>query len=246
MLADPSVAGAGRATSPASGCSCATCGASTARQGRVPGLRRQPAAGVPARDRAVRSTASCARTAASLELLTADYTFVNERLASHYGIPNVYGSQFRRVTLVDEARRGLLGKGSILMVTSHADRTSPVVRGKWILDNLLGTPPPPPPADVPPLEESDGRKRRARCASGWSSTAPTRPARAATSSWIRSGFALENFDAVGAWRTTRRRRADRRHRVSSRTARRSTARHRCGEALLQTPRGVRRTSPRSC
>ena len=93
-----------------------------------------------------------------LDLLTADYTFVNERLARHYGIPNVYGSHFRRVTVTDEARRGLLGKGGILLVTSHADRTSPVVRGKWILDNLLGTPPPPPPADVPPLAES----RRAR------------------------------------------------------------------------------------
>ena len=101
------------------------------------------------------STASCARTAASLDLLTADYTFVNERLARHYGIPNVYGSHFRRVTLTDEARRGLLGQGSILTVTSHADRTSPVLRGKWMLENLLGTPPPPPPADVPPLEEND-------------------------------------------------------------------------------------------
>ncbi len=78
-----------------------------------------------------------------LDLLTADYTFVNERLARHYGIPNIYGSQFRRVTVTDEARRGLLGQGSILTVTSHTDRTSPVVRGKWILDNLLGAPPPP-------------------------------------------------------------------------------------------------------
>ena len=80
-----------------------------------------------------------------LDLLTADYTFVNERLAKHYDIPYVYGSQFRRVTLADDARRGLLGKGSILLATSHADRTAPVLRGKWILENLLGTPPPPPP-----------------------------------------------------------------------------------------------------
>src|SRR5262249_19804228 len=80
-----------------------------------------------------------------LDLLTADYTFVNERLARHYGMPNIYGSRFRRVSVTDEARKGLLGKGSILMVTSHADRTSPVVRGKWILDNLIGAPPPPPP-----------------------------------------------------------------------------------------------------
>ncbi len=92
-----------------------------------------------------------------LDLLTADYTFVNERLAKHYGIPYVYGSQFRRVTLTDEARRGLLGKGSILLATSHADRTAPVLRGKWILENLLGTPPPPPPADVPALEPAPGR-----------------------------------------------------------------------------------------
>ena len=73
-----------------------------------------------------------------LDLMTADYTFVNERLARHYGIPNVYGTHFRRVTLTDEARYGLLGKGAILMVTSHAHRTSPVLRGKWILENVLG------------------------------------------------------------------------------------------------------------
>ena len=89
-----------------------------------------------------------------LDLMTADYTFVNERLAKHYGIPNVYGSHFRRVTLTDDARTGLLGKGAILMVTSHTDRTSPVVRGKWVLDNLLGAPPPPLPANVPPLDEN--------------------------------------------------------------------------------------------
>src|SRR5205807_5180406 len=80
-----------------------------------------------------------------LDLMTADYTFVNERLAKHYGIPNIYGSHFRRVTLTDDARRGLLGKGAILAVTSHATRTSPVVRGKWILENVLGAPVPPPP-----------------------------------------------------------------------------------------------------
>ena len=95
-----------------------------------------------------------------LDLMTADYTFVNERLAKHYGMPNVYGSQFRRVTL-DRAmpRRGLLGKGSILMATSHADRTAPTLRGKWILENLLGTPPPAPPANVPPFEQTAGRSR---------------------------------------------------------------------------------------
>jgi mono/diheme cytochrome c family protein len=136
-----------------------------------------------------------------LDLLTADYTFVNERLARHYGIPHVYGSHFRRVPVVSEARRGLLGHGSLLTVTSHADRTAPVLRGKWILDNLLGAPPPPPPPDVSTdLEEpAEGaapltvreRMRRHRanpqCASCHNLMDPI-------------GLALENFDAVGAWR----------------------------------------------
>ena len=115
-----------------------------------------------------------------LDLLTADYTFVNERLARHYGIPHVYGSHFRRVAVKDEARRGLLGHGSILLLTSHPDRTSPVLRGKWILDNLLGTPPPPPPANVPALEESAGTDAANACASRWRFTARARRARAAT------------------------------------------------------------------
>ena len=84
-----------------------------------------------------------------LDLLRADYTFLNERLAKHYGVAGVYGSNFRRVPVAQEERKGLLGQGSILTVTSHADRTSPVVRGKWILENLLGAPPPAPPPDVP-------------------------------------------------------------------------------------------------
>src|SRR5262249_19662399 len=88
-----------------------------------------------------------------MDLLTADYTFLNERLARHYGIPHVYGSPFRRVTLGDSARQGLLGQGSILTVTSYPNRTSPVLRGKWILENILGTPPPPPPPNVPALRE---------------------------------------------------------------------------------------------
>ena len=96
-----------------------------------------------------------------LDLLNANYTFVNERLAKHYGIPNVYGTQFRRVTLRDQTRMGLLGQGSILTVTSYPNRTSPVLRGKWILENILGTPPPPPPPNVPPLKENeDGVKPR--------------------------------------------------------------------------------------
>ena len=136
-----------------------------------------------------------------LDLMNANYTFVNERLARHYGIPDVYGSRFRRVSITDEARKGLLGQGSILALTSHAERTSPVVRGKWILENLLGLPVPPPPANVPPLKEKqEGEKPRTMreqmaehrsnpvCASCHKTLDPI-------------GFALENFDAVGAWRT---------------------------------------------
>ena len=103
-----------------------------------------------------------------MDLLNADYTFVNERLARHYGIPNIYGSQFRRVKVPSDARRGLLGQASILTVTSYPNRTSPVERGKWILTNLLGVPPPPPPPNVPPLKESSQRRTsRARCVSAW-------------------------------------------------------------------------------
>ena len=104
-----------------------------------------------------------------LDLMTADYTFVNERLARHYGIRDVYGSQFRRVTLTDDARRGLLGKGAILMVTSHAHRTSPVLRGKWILENVIGVSPAPPPDDVPGAQGRGASRQaavRARSARG--------------------------------------------------------------------------------
>src|SRR6185312_17049707 len=90
-----------------------------------------------------------------LDLLTADYTYVNERIAKHYGIPNVTGNEFRRVTVPDY-RRGLLGHGSVLVLTSVADRTSPVMRGKWVMEVLLGSPPPPPPPNVPAFEETKG------------------------------------------------------------------------------------------
>ena len=135
-----------------------------------------------------------------LDLLTANYTFVNERLAGHYGIPDIYGSQFRRVTLTDPNRFGLLGKGSILTVTSYPNRTSVVQRGKWILENLLGTPPPPPPPDVPELKaERDGKllslrdqmqahRANAVCAACHARMDPI-------------GFALENYDGVGKWRS---------------------------------------------
>jgi len=136
-----------------------------------------------------------------LDLLTADYTFVNERLARHYGIPNVYGSRFRRVTLPDENRRGLLGQGTVLAVTSYPNRTSPVLRGKWILENILGTPPPPPPPNVPTLKEnSEGGKImsvRERLEEHRSNPS------CATCHRVMDplGFSLDNFDATGEWRT---------------------------------------------
>ena len=133
-----------------------------------------------------------------LELLTANHTFVNERLAKHYGIPHVYGSHFRRVEQTDDNRRGLLGQGSILTLTSYANRTSPVLRGKWILENLLASPPPP---DVPGLKETtdDGQPRSMREAMEQHRVNP-----ACASCHQRMdplGFALENFDAIGRWRT---------------------------------------------
>jgi len=135
-----------------------------------------------------------------LDLLTADYTFVNQRLAKHYGIPNVYGSQFRRVTIADENRRGLLGQGSVLAVTSYPNRTSVVLRGKYILENILGTPPPSPPADVPPLKETGegGKVLPLRALMEHHRKSPT----CATCHRVIDplGFSLENFDATGRWR----------------------------------------------
>ena len=136
-----------------------------------------------------------------LDLLRADYTFVDERLARHYGIPNVYGSRFRRIELgPDSGRGGLLGQASILTVTAYATRTSPVLRGKWVLENVLGAPPPPPPANVPPLDDTrtgqalSMRERMVQhranpvCASCHALMDPI-------------GLSLENFDAIGRWRT---------------------------------------------
>ncbi len=136
-----------------------------------------------------------------LDLLTADYTFVNERLAKHYGIPNIYGSQFRRVPVVQDERRGLLGQGSILTVTSYPTRTSPVLRGKWILENIMGTPPPAPPPNVPALKESDegGKVTTVRERLEEHRKNPT----CATCHKVMDplGFSLDNFDAIGQWRT---------------------------------------------
>jgi hypothetical protein len=136
-----------------------------------------------------------------MELLTADYTFVNEPLARHYGIPYVYGTHFRRVTLQDQVRRGLLGKGALLMVTSHPHRTSPVLRGKWVLENVLGAPPPPPPDVVPPFEENT-EAAKPRSVRERMEQHRRNPACAGCHRMIDpAGLALENFDAVGAWRT---------------------------------------------
>ena len=135
-----------------------------------------------------------------LDLLNADYTYVNERLARHYGIPNVYGSHFRRVAVHHDARRGLLGHGSILTVTSYPNRTSPVLRGKWVLENILGTPPPAPPQDVPDIQENhpgeEARSLRARL------EAHRRNPTCASCHRVMDplGFALENFDGLGQWR----------------------------------------------
>src|ERR1700735_909358 len=140
-----------------------------------------------------------------MDLLTANYTFVNERLAKHYGIPNIYGSQFRRVTLDglndNGARRGLLGQGSILSVTSYPTRTSPVLRGKWIMENVMGTPPPAPPPNVPALKDQaqggkvlsirqlmEEHRKNAPCSTCHAVMDPL-------------GFALENFNGVGEYRT---------------------------------------------
>ena len=133
------------------------------------------------------------------ELLEADYTFLNEQLARHYGVEDVYGSHFRRVAWNDDRRHGLLGHASLLTVTSYANRTSVVLRGKWVLEALLGAPPPPAPANVPPLEESDAarptslrermeaHRQNPVCATCHRRMDPL-------------GFALENFDAIGRWR----------------------------------------------
>ena len=137
-----------------------------------------------------------------VELLTADYSFVNERLARHYGISGVYGSHFRRVTYPTETRGGLLGHGSILTVSSYATRTSPVMRGHWVLENILNTPPPPPPPDVPGLPEREEEGEEPRTMRELMERHRENPACAACHAQMDPiGFALENFDAVGKWRT---------------------------------------------
>lgn len=137
-----------------------------------------------------------------MSLLDADYTFVNERLARHYGIPDIYGSHFRRIHVADENRRGLLGQGSILTVTSYANRTSPVLRGKWVLENILGAPPPPPPPNVPSLRDN-GAGGKILTMRERMEAHRANPVCAGCHARMDSlGFALENFDGIGRWRAT--------------------------------------------
>jgi len=137
-----------------------------------------------------------------LDLLTADYTFVNERLAQHYGMTGIYGSHFRRVRHIDDARRGLLGQASFLMVTSYADRTSPVQRGVWVLENIVGAAVPTPPNDVPDLEEAANHESAPTTLRAQMEVHRERPFCAGCHTIMDPvGFALENFDAVGRWRT---------------------------------------------
>jgi len=136
-----------------------------------------------------------------IDLMTADYTFVDERLAKHYGLRNVFGSNFRRVQLTDDTRRGLLGKGAVLMVTSHATTTSPVLRGKWVLENLLGSPPPPPPPDVPALREDEPGAPKRTMREQMEQHRNNPACAGCHKAMDPYGFALENFDVVGAWRT---------------------------------------------
>ena len=136
-----------------------------------------------------------------LDLLDADYTFLNERLAKHYGIPGVYGERFRRVSLpADSVRRGLLGQGSILTGTSRANRTSPVIRGKWILENIFGTPPPPPLPNVPELKEERDPAKILPMREQMAQHRANPVCASCHAQMDELGFALENFDAIGEWR----------------------------------------------
>jgi hypothetical protein len=137
-----------------------------------------------------------------VDLVTANYSFVNERLARHYRIPNVYGSHFRRVTFSDGVRGGLLGQGSILTVTSYPNRTSPVLRGRWLLDNVLGAPPPPPPPDIPLLNEGGADTKTMSIRQQMEAHRKNPSCAVCHVRMDPLGFSLENFDALGKWRTT--------------------------------------------
>ncbi len=136
-----------------------------------------------------------------LDLLTADYTYVNEPLAKLYGIPDVYGSRFRRVSIPNEARRGLLGQGSILSVTSYPTRTSPVLRGKWIMENIMGSPPPAPPPNVPALKDQAQGGKVLSIRQLMEEHRKNPPCSTCHKVMDPLGFALENFNGVGEYRT---------------------------------------------
>jgi len=135
-----------------------------------------------------------------VDLLNADYTFVDERLAAHYGLPGIHGSQFRRVAIQDDARRGLLGQSSFLLVTSVANRTSPVARGKWILENILGSPAPLPPPNVPPLKENEGAVQPTSLRARMEEHRKNPVCAACHKIMDPIGFSLDNFDLIGTWR----------------------------------------------
>jgi Protein of unknown function (DUF1588)/Protein of unknown function (DUF1585)/Protein of unknown function (DUF1592) len=136
-----------------------------------------------------------------VELLTADFTFLNEQLARHYGIRGVYGTHFRRVTLGDENRWGLLGKASVLAVTSYTTRTSPTIRGKWLLENILGAPVPPPPPNIPALEASNNADRPLSVREMLETHRKNPVCASCHARMDPLGFSLENFDGIGQWRT---------------------------------------------
>ena len=175
-----------------------------------------------------------------LDLLTADYTFLNEPLAKHYGIPHITGSHFRRVTLpTGSPRRGLLGHGSILSITSYSTRTSAVLRGKYVLENLLASPPPPPPPDVPSLNtERSGQPLSMKEAMQLHRASPACAGCHAKMDPI--GFALENFDATRAVARARRTAVRSTCRAPCRTARRLTASRACADSCCATRRSSSR------
>ena len=186
----------------------------------------------------------------ALELLSADYTFVNERLAKHYGIPGVYGERFRQVKLTDPNRRGLLGQGSILSLTSVATRTSPVFRGKYVLSTFLNTPPPPPPPNVPTLEESTkeaGREPKT-VREQLELHRDERGVRLLPSHHRPAGLRARELQFGRAVARRRRPTARRSTRPACwRTARRSTARSRCARRILSRPDAfVDARSPSGC
>jgi hypothetical protein len=137
-----------------------------------------------------------------VDLLDADYTFINARLARHYGIPGIYGDQFRRITVTNEERRGLLGHASILTITSLANRTSPIARGKWILETLLGTKAPTPPPNVPPLKEEDGPRVLTSVRQRLEAHRANPVCATCHKILDPIGLSLENYDLIGKWRTT--------------------------------------------